>query len=29
MKYGEINNEKKLIYCGYWITFNDWEIFTI
>ena len=24
-QHGEIDNEKKLIYCGYWMTFNDWE----
>jgi hypothetical protein len=24
-KHGEIDNEKKLIYCGYWMTFDDWE----
>lgn len=24
-EHGEINNEKKLIYCGYWMTFDDWE----
>jgi hypothetical protein len=24
-QHGEIDNEKKLIYCGYWMTFDDWE----
>ena len=24
-QHGEIDNEKKLIYCGYWMTFNEWE----
>lgn len=24
-QHGEIDNEKKLVYCGYWMTFEDWE----
>jgi len=24
-QHGEIDKEKKLVYCGYWMTFEDWE----
>ncbi|CAN5881497.1 hypothetical protein BH23THE1_BH23THE1_07010 [soil metagenome] len=24
-QHGEIDNKKNLIYCGYWMTFDDWD----
>ena len=24
-QHGEIDNKTNLVYCGYWMTFEDWE----